>query len=94
MISAGLLALVGFLAAASSPNPNDHLAGKILIAIAVGFALLAWFAPPKVTAWIYFGSIAMVVVAYSLPMSFWRAVGLTKEQPQQRESSTPPTDDR
>jgi len=92
MISAALLALLGFFAAASSPNPSDHLAGKILIAIAAGFALLAWFAPPKVTAWIFFGSIAIVVVAYSLPMSVWRAVGLANEQPQQQEDSKPPAD--
>jgi len=92
MISAALLALFGFFASASSPNPSDHLAGKILIAIAVSFALLAWFAPPKVTAWIFFGSIAIVVVAYSLPMSVWRAVGLAKEQSQQREDPKPPAD--
>ena len=36
MISAVLLALVGFFASATSPNPSDHLAGKLLIAVAVG----------------------------------------------------------
>lgn len=91
IISAVLLALFGFLASATSPNPSDHLAGKILIAIAVGFVLLALFAPPKVTASIYFGAIALVIVAYSLPMSFWRSVGLAKEQPSQRQDSPPST---
>jgi hypothetical protein len=55
-----LLAIMGFLASAASPNPSDHLAGKIIIAIAVGFVVLALYAPPKVTAAIYFGSIALV----------------------------------
>ena len=70
IISAVLLALVGFFASATSPNPSDHLAGKILIASAAGFVLLALYAPPKVASAIYFGSIALVIVAYSLPMSF------------------------
>ena len=94
MISAVLLALVGFFASATSPNPSDHLAGKVLIAVAVGFALLAWFAPPKVTAWIFYGSIALVVVAYSLPMSFWRAVGLADKQSQHDGTPDPPASDR
>ena len=81
IVSAVLLALVGFFASATSPNPSDHLAGKVLITIAVGFVLLALYAPPKVTAGAYFGSIALVIVAYTLPMSFWRAVGLAKEHP-------------
>src|SRR3954463_14157716 len=80
IVSAVLLALFGFLAAATSPNPSDHLAGKVLIAIAVGFIALALFTPPKVTASIYFGAIALVIIAYSLPMSFWRSFGLAKEQ--------------
>ena len=79
IVSAMLLAMLGFIAGATSPNPSDHLAGKVIVAIAAAFALLAWFAPPRVTAWVYFGSIALVVVAYSLPMSFWNAVGLAKE---------------
>jgi hypothetical protein len=90
IVSAVLLALFGFLASATSPNPADHLAGKILIAIAVGFVLLALYARPKVTASIYFGAIALVIVAYSLPMSFWRAVGLAKEQPQTQHGSGAP----
>lgn len=87
IISAVLLALVGYLASAASPNPSDHLAGKVLIAIAAGFILLALFAPPKVTAWVYFGAIALVIVAYSLPMSFWRSVGLAKEPPPSEQSA-------
>ena len=94
IISAVLLALVGFLASATSPNPSDHLAGKVMIAIAVGFALLAWLAPPKVTAWVFFGSIALVVVAYSLPMSFWRAVGLADKAPQHDGTANSPASDR
>ena len=94
IVSAALLALVGFLASAASPNPSDHLAGKVLIAIAVGFALLAWFGPPKVTAWVFCGSIALVVVAYSLPMSFWRAVGLADKQSEHDVTPVPPTSDR
>src|SRR3954463_1627362 len=80
IVSAVLLALFGFLAAATSPNPSDHLAGKVLIAIAAGFIVLALFCPPKVTVSIYFGAIVLVIVAYSLPMSFWRSAGLAKEQ--------------
>jgi hypothetical protein len=91
IVSAVLLALVGLLPSASA---SDRLAGKIMIAIAVGFVLLALFAPRKVTAWIYFGSIAFVIAAYSLPMSFWRAVGLAKEQPSSHQPSRPPTNDR
>lgn len=91
--SAVLLAIVGFLASATSPNPSDHLAGKVLIAIAIGFVLLAWYAPPKVTAAIYFGAIALVIVAYSVPMSFWRAVGLAKERPSQHQESPPSAGD-
>jgi len=94
IVSAALLALVGFLASATSPSASDHLAGKILIAIAVGFVLLALYAPPKVTAAAYFGSIALVIVAYSLPMSFWRSVGLAKEQPHQQPGAEPPGGDR
>ena len=94
IVSAVLLAIMGFLASAASPNPSDHLAGKIIIAIAVGFVVLALYAPPKVTAAIYFGSIALVIVAYSLPMSFWRSVGLAKEQPTKQQGSEPSADDR
>jgi hypothetical protein len=65
IVSAVLLAIMGFLASAASPNPSDHLAGKIIIAIAVGFVVLALYAPPKVTAGIYFGAIALVIVAYT-----------------------------
>jgi len=93
IVSAALLALFGFIASATSPNPSDHLAGKIIIAIAAGFVLLAFWAPPKVTTWIYFGSIALVIVAYRLPMSFWRAVGLAKERPSQHQASAPSADD-
>lgn len=89
IISAVLLALVGYFVSGASPSRSDHLAGKIMIAIAVGFVLLALFAPRKVTASIYFGSIALVVVAYSLPMSFWRMVGLAKEQPSQPRDGDP-----
>jgi hypothetical protein len=92
IISAVLLAIVGFLASATSPNPSDHLAGKIFIAIAAGFVVLALYAPPKVTASVYFGSIALVIVAYSLPMSFWRAVGLAKEQSSQQRDPQPSSD--
>jgi hypothetical membrane protein len=94
IVSAILLALVGFFASATSPNPSDHLAGKILIAIAVGFVVLALYAPPKVTASLYFGAIALVVVAYSLPMSFWRAVGLAEEQSSEQQGSGPSAEDR
>lgn len=94
IVSAVLLALFGFLASATSPNPSDHLAGKVLIAIAAGFVLLAMYAPPKLTASVYFGAIALVIVAYSLPMSFWRSVGLAKEQPSNQQDSGPSTDDR
>lgn len=76
IVSAILLAIFGYLASATSPNPSDHFAGKVLIAIAVGFVLLAIYAPPRVTTAIYFGSIALTIVAYMIPMSFWRAVGL------------------
>lgn len=94
VVSAVLLALVGFFASAASPNPSDHLAGKILIAIAAGFVVLALYAPPKVTAVVYFGAIALVIVAYSMPMSFWRAVGLAKETPPNVQASGPSTDHR
>ena len=94
IFSAALLAFFGFIASATSPNPSDHFAGKIIIAIAAGFVLLALLAPPKVTAWIYFGSIALVIVAYRLPMSFWRAVGLAKEQPSQQHDPASSADDR
>jgi len=94
IFSAAILALFGFIASATSPNPSDHFAGKIIIAIAGGFVLLAFWAPPKVTAWIYFGSIALVIVAYRLPMSFWRSVGLAKEQSPKQQDSTSPADDR
>jgi hypothetical protein len=93
IVSAILLALVGYLASSTSPNPSDHLAGKVLIAIAAGFVALALYAPPKVTASVYFGSIALVIVAYSLPMSFWRAVGLAKERSSQNQDSGPSTRD-
>ncbi len=79
IVSAVLLAIFAWFASATSPNPSDHLAGKILIGIAVAFVALAVFAPPRITAWIYFASIALVVIAYSLPISFWRTVGLEKE---------------
>ena len=94
IVSAVLLALFGFLASATSPNPSDHFAGKVLIAIAAGFVVLALYAPPRVTASIYFGAIAFVIVAYSLPMSFWRAMGLAKEQPPQQQGPGPSADDR
>jgi hypothetical protein len=94
IVSAGLLALLGFLVSATSPNPSDHLAGKILIAIAVGFALLALYAPPKMTAAVYFGAIVLTILAYSLPMSFWRSVGLAKEQPTNQRDPRHPTRDR
>jgi hypothetical membrane protein len=94
IVSAILLALVGFFASATSPNPSDHLAGKILIAIAVGFVLLALYAPPRVTASVYFGAIALVIVAYSLPMSFWRFVGLAKDQSSEQQGSEPSAEDR
>jgi hypothetical protein len=93
IVSAVLLAIVGFLGSATSPNPSDHLAGKILIAIAIGFVVLAFYASPRVTAFVYFGAIALVVVAYSLPMSFWRTVGLAKEQPSHQPGSGPSADD-
>jgi hypothetical membrane protein len=94
IVSAVLLALVGFFASATSPNPSDHLAGKVLIALAVGLVLLALYASPKVTASVYFGAIALVIVAYSLPMSFWRSVGLAEEQSPEQQRSDPPTDER
>ena len=94
IISAVLLAIVGFFASATSPNPSDHLAGKVLIAIAAGFVVLAFYAPPKVTASVYFGAIALVVVAYSLPMSFWRSVGLAKDQQSPSQDSRSSTGDR
>ena len=87
--SAALLAMFGFVAGATSPNPSDHFAGKVIVAIAIVFALLAWFAPPKITAWVFFGSIALVVVAYKLPMSFWRAVGLARETPSRTDAQSP-----
>jgi hypothetical protein len=91
IVSAVLLALLGLL---PSPNPSDQLAGKILIAIAAGFVLLALYAPTKVTASIYFGALALVVIAYSLPMSFWRMMGLAKEQPTEQHRPESPADDR
>jgi hypothetical protein len=94
IISAVLLALVGFLGSATSPNPSDHLAGKALIAVAAGFVLLALYAPPKVTASVYFGAIALVIVAYFLPMSFWRAVGLAKDTSSEQRSSGSTADER
>lgn len=94
IVSAVLLALLGFLASATSPNPSDHLAGKVLIAIAGGFVLLALYAPPKVTVSIYFGAIALVIVAYALPMSFWRAVGLAKAPTEQHGSPESPDDSK
>jgi Ca2+/Na+ antiporter len=93
IISAILLALVGYLASATSPNPSDHLAGNILIAIAVGFVLLALFAPPRVTAWVYFGAIALVVVANVLSKSYWKTRS-AKEQTTKQQGSEPPADDR
>ena len=93
IVSAILLELIGFLASATSPNPSDHLAGKVLIAIAAAFVALAFYAPPKVTASVYFSAIAVVVVAYSLPISFWRAVGLAKEHPSQHRDAGPSTGD-
>ena len=76
IISSILLAIFGYLASATSPNPSDRVAGKVLIAVAVGFILLAVYAPPRITTVFYFGAIALTIVAYSVPMSFWTAVGL------------------
>jgi len=76
LASAFLLAIFGWLASATSPNPADHLGGKILIGIAAAFVLLALYAPSRTTALVFWGSIAMVVIAYNLPMSFWRMFGL------------------
>jgi hypothetical protein len=89
IVSAVLMGIVAWFASATSPNPSDHFAGKILMGIAAGFVALAVFAPPKITAWVYFGSIALVAIAYTLPMSFWRMVGVAKEHPtaQQRGES-------
>jgi len=84
IVSAALVALVAWFAAATSPNPTDHLAGKIIVAIAAGFVAMAIWAPPKVTAWVYFVTVALLVLVYTLPLSFWRAVGLAKEQPSQQ----------
>lgn len=94
IVSAVLLAIVGYLASAASPNPSDHLAGKVLIGIALGFVLLALFAPPRLTAWAYFGAIALVIIAYSLPMSFWRSVGLAKGPSSEVQGSGPSAEDR
>ena len=76
IVSAVLLAVVALFAAATSPNPSDHRAATILIAVAAAFVVLALIAPPRITAIIYFASIALVVIAYKLPMSFWQSVGL------------------
>ena len=83
IVGAIFLALIGFLGAATSPSRSDHFAGAILIAVAVGFVLLALYAPPKVTAVLFFGSIALVIVAYRLPRSFWVSVGLADRPPSQ-----------
>ena len=92
--SAALLALLGWFVSASSSNPSDVLAGRIFIAIAVAFVLLAMFAPVRLTAIIYFGSIALVIIAYSLPMSFWRMVGLGKSPTIDQQSSSLRPDDK
>jgi hypothetical protein len=50
IISAILLAGFALFAAAVSPNPSDHRAAKILIAIAAAFVVLALSAPARITA--------------------------------------------
>ena len=65
----------------------------ILIAIAAAFVVLALFAPPKITGIIYFASVALVVVAYSLPMSFWRAVGMADTTAEQERPNPPDSTD-
>ena len=79
IVSAVLLALFGLLAAATSPNPSDHLAGNVLVLIAAAFVVLAVYASPKVTTSVYLGAIALVIIAYSLPLSFLRIVGLSDD---------------
>ena len=72
------MGVIGYLAGASSPNSTDHKVGFVIVGYAIVMIALALFAPEKVSRAVFFGSIALVALAYALPMSFWNLIGLNK----------------
>ena len=70
------VAVLGYLAGATSPNPEDHRASIFIIGYAVILMAVGCFAPDRVAKGFLFGSIAIAMIVYALPKPFWKFIGL------------------
>jgi hypothetical protein len=65
---------------ASLPNASQKLPGIIMAAFGVAILVLTILGKDTIVRWMLIGATILVVVAYSLPMSFWRFVGLADKR--------------
>ena len=61
---------------ASLPNVSQTIPGLMLTAYGAAIIVLTILGKDSVVKWMLIAAALLLVVAYSLPMSFWRFVGL------------------
>jgi len=65
---------------ASLPNASQKLPGIIMAAFGVAILVLTFLGKDAIVRWMLIGSTVVLVIAYALPMSFWRFVGLADKR--------------
>jgi hypothetical protein len=76
IVSACVCIFVGWWTA-SLPNVSQRIPGILLVGYGVVILVLTMLGKDTVVKWTLLGSAALVLVAYALPKSFWRLVGLS-----------------
>jgi hypothetical protein len=65
---------------ASLPNVSQKIPGLMLTAYGAAIIVLTFLGKDPVVKWMLIAAAVLLVVAYSLPMSFWRFVGLADKR--------------
>jgi hypothetical protein len=63
---------------ASLSNPSQKIPGLVLVGYGFAILALALLGKNAVLKWFLVGPAVLLIVLYSLPMSFWQWVGLAK----------------
>ena len=61
---------------ASLPNVSERTPGRLIVAYGLVILVLSLFGKGEVVRWILLATGLLLIVAYSLPMSFWGFFGL------------------
>jgi hypothetical protein len=64
---------------ASLPNTSQRLPGVILAGYGATILILTILGKATVVKWMLLGAAILAFVAYALPMSFWRFLGLANK---------------